>query len=103
MKKRIDILFGVLTLIVLATLFSNANNEPRLSPGFQEGAPKLNSNIGLLHAPCSDACWNGDGCKQAESIKKESGNYLCMCSSCDNMDRCKLESETPSEFIWNCY
>lgn len=102
MQKRINILFGVLALIILATLFSNTNDGPRLSPGTQENAPKLNSNIGLLHAPCSEICWQGDGCKQAESIESKSGTYLCICSSCDNINKCKLESDDPSKFNWNC-
>ncbi|MBT6995676.1 hypothetical protein HN865_00265 [Candidatus Woesearchaeota archaeon] len=101
MRKKIDILFGVLTLVILATLFTSVQDEPRLSPAIQENAPKLSSNTGLIHAPCSEVCWAGDKCKQAESFKG-SNNYLCICNSCENIDKCNLKSDNPSEFNWNC-
>jgi len=101
MRKKIDILFGVATLIILVTLFTSVQDGPRLSPTMQQDAPKLSSSIGLIHAPCSEVCWSGDKCKQAESFKSKS-NYLCVCSSCENIDKCKLESLDSSEFTWNC-
>jgi hypothetical protein len=102
MQKQKNIFLGILILIILVILFTNTNNEPKLSPNFQEDAPKLSSNIGLLHAPCSEICWQGDNCKQAESLKSKSGNYLCICDLCDNVNKCILESDDPSKFSWDC-
>ena len=101
MKKKVDILFGVATLVILVTLFTSVQDEPRLSPSIQDQAPKLSSNTGLIHSSCSEICWTGDKCKQAESLKG-SNNYFCICSSCENLDKCNLKSDNPSEFNWNC-
>ncbi len=100
---KLNILYGFLILALIVTIFTeNTDNDLiRLSPSQQDLPPKLDSDIGLLHFSCNQACWYGDKCKEAISYK-EDNKFVCECNSCETIDSCKLYANDRTKFIWTC-
>ena len=95
-KIRLNILYGILILAVIVTLFVPDINSPRFSPT-NEGNIKVNTELGVLHSECAKSCLKVDQCTTSESYKK-GDLYYCECKDCSNNKDITLTSQTRSEF-----
>ncbi len=89
---KINVFWGVLILATLVAIIIPNTNNVRLSPNGEDSDYQFETNVGVLHANCAEACSNLDNCKTSESYEKDN-QFICECKECETTKDFKIISE----------